>query len=248
MLKDQNSVESMRTINPRSVVTPPGVTTSETKSKKKGFPFKGKVSKPTLVLGALLIAVSVVAIYFFAQYQLTKNDSVLSDAEAKQIREETKAHIILEDLEKYSVGVIKGDKELENLKLANPTFFKNAQSRDVLLFTDNQGIIFRRSNGLIVNIGQITNNADVVRVDVRRRDEKTEFTDTEKKITAIGMGFSVVNKSKAGAKVDGPRVVNLSLFDKAKLDKLREVFKVPFEDTLPEGESNPLNADVIVFI
>lgn len=160
------------------------INVSDDAPKKESKAKKINVKKPNkTVLTVGLVALFVLAIgssiYFYTQYKDVKNNPTAAineknSQETEKILNEVKGVILIESTEAPTIARVE---DPEALKKNNEVFYKNVQKGDYLVLYKDRAIIYRSSNGQIINVAPIINTAELQ----QKQAEQTKATTPAKK-------------------------------------------------------------------
>ncbi len=216
-----------------------------------------------------LIAVSVAG-YFYYQYQNAK-PGVADAKEIKQLTETIGAVMLLPEGEEPTLATVT-DRE----KLAEQPFFQKAENGDkVLIYTNNgRAILYRPSTGKIVDVTTVNVNQPVaspseasavvpeapietpeetvptiVRLALLNGSTTVGITNaTEKQLTAVYQNLAVVSKETAQKNDYEQTIVVDVTGQNVDLTKKMAETLGGIVAGLPNGETSPVDADVLVIV
>jgi hypothetical protein len=149
---------------------------SSTKKSRRSMGFM------TVVLWVIVIVLIIaLGFMFWKNKQLSKPEAQTKLAEqASQSVIDSVAKLIIVPEDKPTVATIT---DVEKLRAANETFYKNAQNGDMLLLYSTQAIIYRSAENKIVNVAPVVVSPDqpgqetTDTIDTENTEEVTEETD-----------------------------------------------------------------------
>jgi len=231
----------------------------------------------------VVIIVFVVGVFFVTREKDSKDSSGIPTAqtspavdpkvELDQLLSEIGKVMLLSDKETPTLATVS---EVE--KLANQSFFKNAQNGDKVIIYQNaqKAILWRPETKMIIEVGTVTNNQEAQKASVKKSEEDTEEDaaqvtpavklDQEKRIviangtdkTGLTTKIAEQMKTIAGAVVVERISAEKNTYEDTIVIDLTGERKVEaqyiaqeLEATvveLPPGETRPENADFLIIV
>jgi len=231
---------------------------------------QGKFFSIIIILTALLLIALSVAGYFYYQYR--QSPKIQSAEEIKNLKEEIGAMFELPTDEEPTLATVT-DRE----KLAEQPFFQKAENGDKVLIYSQSGraILYRPSSGKIIDVTTVNVNTPtpaaeaaapeaplptpdssvvsaiptIVRVALYNGSTTVGATNaTEAKLKAALPNAAIVTKDKA-AKSDYTKTVVVDVTGANGTTALSLASTLNGEvATLPEGETAPADADILVIV
>lgn len=210
-----------------------------------------KKSNKVVVIVALLFAVVGIggSIYFYLENQSIKNDpntliemsKKATSQEAKELKDKVSKLMQLPSDEEPVVATV-SDKD----KLKDQPFFKNAANGDkILIFTvAKKAIIYRESEDRLINVGPIAvASTNLVAVSVLGKNSTDSAIEKLKSVSGISTtgGKSVNSRDKTA-------VYDVSGSNSTLASQIATAVDGEVVTSLPDGETAPAGAGIVVFI
>jgi len=138
-------------ISPETITTPPAEVASPSVSSgsKRGF----KLSRTAVLIGVCALLALAVAYLSWQNYRLQRPEAqqeIAKQANDDLVRE-VGATILLPDETPNIASIV----DVDSLRKANADFYKDAQNGDKLLIYSSKAIIYRESEGQIINVAPV---------------------------------------------------------------------------------------------
>jgi len=198
-------------------------------------------------LGIAVVVLSIVAFYFYKQYQdIKKNPNQAAQAETTQLVAAVGKLIDLPKDETPTIATV-----LDKEKLKGQDFFLNAENGDkILIYTkDKKVIIYRPTQNKLINVGPIAidQNLQTLVALVNSGGDTSSVTKKLNDKFAETVAVSGVTDAKNKNSVKQLTVVDVS----AKSTELaKEIAKElgGVVSSLPGGETAPAGSSIVVFV
>jgi hypothetical protein len=208
----------------------------------------GNLSTFLLVgLGVIVLALGIVAFYFYSQYQsIKKNPNQAAQAETEQLVAKVGKLIDLPKDETPTVATV-----LDKEKLAGQAFFANAENGDkILIYTkDKKAIVYRPSQNKLINVGPIAidQKSQIQLAIVSAGGDTTSVTKKLEDKFAGTVAVSGVTDAKNKNSVKQLTVVDVSGQNADSAKQIAQELGGTV-GSLPAGETAPVGSTIVVFV
>ena len=206
-----------------------------------------KFSLSKIVILLLLLVPSATAVYYYQKNKEARKDPAIAQKqEIDDLVAKVKKIMLVPD-ETPTLATVE-DKE----KLKDQPFFKDAQNGDkILIFTaSKKAIIYRPSDNRVINSGPIAVTSDTAAANITvavLASKSSSQVDTTKTALNTLKGLTL-SDGTAKANYEKTQVFDASGNNSQKTDEIVSKLGAEKITKLPEGETAPTGAAIIVFV
>ena len=198
-------------------------------------------------LGVIVLALAIVAFYFYSQYQgIKKNPNQAAQAETEQLVAKVGKLIDLPKDETPTVATV-----LDKEKLKGQAFFSNAENGDkILIYTkDKKAIVYRPSQNKLINVGPIAidQKSQIQLAIVSAGGDTAAVTKKLEDKFAGTVAVSGVTDAKNKNSVKQLTVVDVSGQNADSAKQIAQELGGTV-GSLPAGETAPAGSTIVVFV
>jgi hypothetical protein len=118
---------------------------------------------PKAIVGGVIVLAVGAAVYFYQQYVEVRDNpgqavAQRNSEETEAVLNDLKAVILIQETETPTVARVD---DPAKLKSTNEEFYKNVEKNDYLVIYPKRAILFRQSNGQIINVAPIINTSEL---------------------------------------------------------------------------------------
>jgi hypothetical protein len=197
-------------------------------------------------LGVIVLALGIVAFYFYSQYQsIKKNPNQAAQAETEQLVAKVGKLIDLPKDETPTVATV-----LDKEKLKGQAFFSNAENGDkILIYTkDKKAIVFRPSQNKLINVGPFAVQKSQIQLAIVNAGGDTASVTKKLEDKFAGtVAVSGVTDAKNKNSVKQLTVVDVSGQNAESAKQIAQELGGTV-GSLPAGETAPAGSTIVVFV